>query len=175
MPSHPAARRAPCVACCAFRGACGCARRCLPIIAQPGDKAMAVVQYVHKRNSLADVDETGDSQASATSLHAVLLALCVASFHEASIYTALYIAIMYTALYIAPCAMSATRIAGSLSRADAHSVGVQVLSMYVLSLAVALRNLKTLQDAWHARGHGPPKVDAKLFDTLLISIVRQEL
>ena len=50
-------------------------RRCLPIIAQPGDKAMAVVQYVHKRNSLADVDETGDSQASATSLHAVLLAL----------------------------------------------------------------------------------------------------
>jgi hypothetical protein len=139
---------------------------------------MAVVQYVHKRNSLADVDETGDSQASATSLHAVLLALCVAPFHEPLciyIYSSIYTAIMYIALYIAPCAMSATRIAGLLSRAGAHSVGVQVLSMYVLSLAVALRNLKTLQDAWHARGHGPPKVDAKLFDTLLSSIVRQEL
>ena len=74
--------------------------------------------------------------------------------------------------------MSATRIAGRLSTAGARSVGLlcaQVLSMYVLSLAVALRNLKTLQDAWHARGHGPPKVDAKLFDTLLSSIVRQEL
>ena len=74
--------------------------------------------------------------------------------------------------------MSATRIAGRLSTAGARSVGLlraQVLSMYVLSLAVALRNLKTLQDAWPARGHGPPKVDAKLFDTLLSSIVRQEL
>ena len=57
-------------------------RRCLPIIAQPGDKAMAVVQYVHKRNSLADVDETGDSQASATWLPRHFACTRVAPFHE---------------------------------------------------------------------------------------------
>ena len=51
----------------------------------------------------------------------------------------------------------------------------QTLSMFMISLAVALRNLKTLQDAWHARGHGPPKLDMKLFETILSTVGRQYL